>query len=149
MENKITAVVKYPHKKPKTVEIDNTLEALQDIVGGLITSADLPDIFDVWGFCNDEGLLIGLEPNIFRPEYGDGIVGPIVFVGGGDDGESISLTSEQIKKVSTYLEENSVKDFQEFCHHINTGFENYKPKKQTCMRGCLCESLLIATCWRC
>ena len=133
MDGKITAVVKNPNKRPQIVEIDNTLEALQDIVGGLITSADLPNMYDVWGFCNDEGLLIGLQPNIFRPEYGDGVVGPIVFVGGGEDGESKSLTSEQIKRVTTYLEENSVKDFEEFCRYITTGFENYKPKKQMSM----------------
>lgn len=133
MGKRITAVVKRPYEKPETVEIENTLEALQDIVGGLITSADLPNIYDVWGFCNDEGLLMGLEPNIFRPEYGDGIVGPIVFVGGGDDGESISLTPEQIKRVTQYLEENSVRDYTEFYYHINNGFENYKPKKAMIM----------------
>lgn len=133
MDKKITAVVKYPYQKPETVEIDNTLEALQNIVGGLITSADLPNIYDVFGFCNDEGLLMGLEPNLYRPEYGDAIVGPAVFVGEGEDGESISLTPEQIKQVTTYLEENSVKDFGEFLFNINTGFEHYKPKRQSCM----------------
>lgn len=133
MENKIIAVVKKPFEKPETVEIDNDYKTLQGIVGGLITSADLPNMPDVFGFCNDEGLLMGLEPNIFRPEYGDGIVGPIVFVGGGDDGESVSLTAEQIKQVTSYLEENSVNDFNEFYHYITTGFENYKPKKQACM----------------
>ena len=133
MDDKIIAVVKKPYKKPEKVEIPNTLEALQSIVGGLITSADLPKINDVFGFCNDEGLLMGLDPNIYRPEYGDAIVGPIVYVGGDNDGNSISLTPEQIKRVTAYLEENSAKDFAEFFYHINTGFENYKPKKQACM----------------
>ena len=134
MENeKITAVVKAPYEKPKTMEIDKGLAALQNIVGGDICAADLPDMDDVFGFCNDEGLLIGLKPNFYRPEYGDGIVGAAVFVGAGADGRSISLTPEQAKKVTTYLEENSVESSYEFLYHIETGFQNYKPKRQSVM----------------
>lgn len=134
MENgKIIAVVKVPYEKPKTMEIDKGLDTLQNLVGGDICAADLPDMDDVFGFCNDEGLLIGLKPNFYRPEYGDGIVGTAVFVGAGEDGTSICLTPEQAKKVTTYLEENSVGSYNEFLYHIETGFQNYKPKRQSVM----------------
>lgn len=128
--DKITAVVKYPYEKPQTIALEKGIKPLQEIVGGLITSAYLPDIEGVVGFAHDEGLLIGLDPNIYRPEYKDALVGPLVFVGMGDEGESISLTPEQVKEVTDYLEQNSVRDFGEFFYHIETGFAHYKPKKQ-------------------
>lgn len=133
MDDKIVAVIKKPYQKPETVAIDKGLKPLQEIVGGDIEVVYLPNIDDIHGFCNDEGLLIGLEPNFYRPDYGDAIVGTAVFLGSGADGDSISLTPEQVKRITTYLEENSVKDFNEFLFNINTGFEHYKPKKQSCM----------------
>ena len=133
MDDKIVAVIKKPYEKPETVAIDKGLKSLQEIVGGDIDVVYIPNIDDIHGFCNDEGLLIGMEPNFYRPDYGDAIVGPAVFLGSGADGDSISLTPEQVKRITTYLEENSVKDFNEFLFNINTGFEHYKPKKQSCM----------------
>lgn len=133
MEEKLVAVIKKPYQKPETVTIDKGLEPLQEIVNGCIDVVYLPNIDDIHGFCNDEGLLIGMEPNFYRPDYGDAIVGPAVFLGSGADGDSISLTPEQVKRITSYLEENSVKDFGEFLFNINTGFEHYKPKRQSCM----------------
>lgn len=133
MDDKITAVVKYPYEKSQTIALEKGLKPLQEIVGGLITSAYLPDIEGVVGFANDEGLLIGLEPTIYRPEYKDALVGPLVFVGMGDDGDSVSLTREQVKEVTDYLERNSVRDFGELLYHVETNFSQYKPKKQSVM----------------
>lgn len=130
MDDKIIAVVKYPFQKPETIALEKGLKPLQKIVGGSIDAADLPDIEDVFGYCNDEGLLIGLEPNIYRPEWKDAIVGPIVFTGAGDDGNSISLTLEQVKEVTEYLNVNSVADFGEFLFNVETEFKHYKSKKQ-------------------
>ncbi len=130
MEDKLIAVVKYPYEKPKTVALEKGLKPLQEIVGGMIDAADLPGIEGVYGFANDEGLLIGLEPNIYRPEYEDALVGPLVFVGTGEDGDDVSLTSEQAKRVTDYLNQNSVRDFGEFLFHVETNFAHYKPKKQ-------------------
>lgn len=130
MDNKIIAVVKYPYQKPETITLDKGLKPLQEIVGGALTGADLPGIDDVFGYCNDEGLLIGLEPNIYRPQYKDALVGPIVFVGAGDEGDDKSLTPSQIKKVTEYLNTNSVADFGEFVLNIQSNFTNYKHKKQ-------------------
>lgn len=130
---KLVAVVKYPYERPEAVAINKGLEPLQNIVGGMITGADLPDINGVFGFCNDEGLLIGLEPNFYRPEWKDAIVGPAVFLGASDDGESISLSREQVKKVTEYLDTHRVNDFGEFYMNIQTDFSHYKPKKQAAM----------------
>lgn len=133
MEDKILAVIKEPFQKPRTEYIDKGLDTLQKIVQGTITTAYLPEMDDVFGYCNDEGLFIGMQPNIYRPEYGDGIVGPLVFVGDDGYGGDTSLTPEQVKKVTDYLEQNHVSSRSEFIHHIQTGFADYKPKKQSCM----------------
>lgn len=131
MKNKITAIVKNPYRQAEVVEIDNNLEELQKIVGGYIEAVYLPNVRNVIGFVNDEGLLIGLEPNIYRPEYKDAFVGPIVFVGNGKNGDSVSLTDERIKKITNYLKANSVKNFTEFLINIETDFAHYKQNMQT------------------
>lgn len=133
MDDKIIAVIKKPYQKPETVTIDKGLKALQEIVDGGIDVVYLPNIDDIHGYCNDEGLLIGMEPNFYRPDFGDAIVGPAVFMASGADGESESLTPEQVKRITAYLEAHSVKDYGEFFFHIKTGFEHYKPKSASCM----------------
>ena len=70
---KIVAVVKEPYKKAQVVNIDDDLKTLQNIVGGCIAAGDLPNMEDIYGFCNDEGLLIGLEPNVYRPQWKDAL----------------------------------------------------------------------------
>ena len=132
-DGKLVAVVKQPYKKSEAVAIDKGYKEIQKLVGGTFDVADLPDFDDIHGFCNDEGLLIGLEPNFYRPEWKDAIVGLAVFLGASDNGESISLSREQVKKVTEYLETNRVNDFGEFYMNIQTDFAHYKPKKQAAM----------------
>lgn len=127
-EDKLVAVVKYPYQKPEAVAIDKGLTPIQKTVGGNIDVVYLPDIDDIHGFCNDEGLFIGMEPNFYRPEYKDAIVGPAIFFGSGYDGGSESLSREQVKKITTLLTANSVKDCGEFYMNVKTDFACYKPK---------------------
>lgn len=83
-----------PHKVPRVEEIPNTLEAMQEIVGGLIEPVYLHD-GDAVLVCNDEGKLIGLEGN--RRVDGQVIAG--TFFVCGDDGEDFcSLSDEQLEK---------------------------------------------------
>ena len=127
-ENKIVAVVKYPYQKPEAVAIDKGLAPIQKTVGGHIDAVYLPGIDDVHGFCNEEGLFIGMEPNFYRPEYKDAIVGPAVFFSSGYDGCSESRSREQVKKITNFLTANSVKDYGEFYRNVKTDFAYYKPK---------------------
>ena len=123
---KIVAVVKEPYKKAHVVNIDDDLKTLQNIVGGCIAAGDLPNMEDIYGFCNDEGLLIGLEPNVYRPQWKDALFGPLVFVGAGDEGESVSLKEEQINRLMEYFQKHSVNSFGEMYTHVQTGFKHYK-----------------------
>ena len=61
-ENEIRVLMVEPHEHPKEFLLENTLQAMQEAVGGLIDIVDIDDD----GTClllNDEGKLIGLEGN--------------------------------------------------------------------------------------
>jgi hypothetical protein len=76
---------------------DDSLKKLQDAVGGLIQAVDLHDDLTLW--CNEEGKLIGLTPNVigthlYEKNFAvqDTIMGDIVFTGGTDDeGDNLGL----------------------------------------------------------
>lgn len=86
---KIKAVLIKPFNEREVVEIENTLEALQEAVGGYIEPVYRPN--EIVMLVNEEGNLIGLEPNIF------GLVGNILVVhNGGED--FISLSDDEIKE---------------------------------------------------
>ena len=62
MGNRIKVLLYEPCKEPRMVEIDNSLKAMQDVVGGYIEVLS-PWSNDVVIVCNEEGKLRGLEPN--------------------------------------------------------------------------------------
>ena len=67
-----------PGERPKETEIDGSLESMQNIVGGLI-QAIYPFDDPVALVCNDEGKLIGLEPNRFLRDPNTGMAYDIIF----------------------------------------------------------------------
>ena len=60
--NKISVLLIEPNKYPKMIEIDDTLEAMQKVVGGDIEEY-MPFDDDVAIICNGEGKVNGLPPN--------------------------------------------------------------------------------------
>ena len=99
MSNKedLRIVLKKVGKIPEIMNIENTLEAKQELVGGLIeVVSGLKD--DILLVCNDEGKLTNLLPNLmFDFDY---IAGDCFFVGDDyDNGDFKSLTDEQINEV--------------------------------------------------
>ena len=91
---KIKVLKVEPKKEPEVIEIEDTLKNLQELVGGYIEYV-FPFNDDVAIIDNEEGKLIGLEPN--RRLQDDVLVGTFLIVGVTDDGENTSLTDEQIK----------------------------------------------------
>jgi hypothetical protein len=84
----------------ETIEYEDTLETLQGFVGGYIDYVTIGDGVDM--IINDEGKIMGLEPNwvaTFLWGQPDMIVGDVLVVGIGDEGENIALTNEQIAKI--------------------------------------------------
>ena len=99
MSNKedLRIVLKKVGKIPEIMNIENTLEAKQELVGGLIeVVGGLKD--NILLVCNEEGKLANLLPNLmFDFDY---IAGDCFFVG--DDygnGDFKSLTDKQINEV--------------------------------------------------
>lgn len=89
---------------------ENTLKVLQGCVGGLIEPIDMNFGAGVWSedftmWVNEEGKLIGLEPNpfatavyqvLFRSD--DVIMGDVVFTGGNDvNGYTLGLPDDGIE----------------------------------------------------
>lgn len=76
---------------------NDSLEKLQGAVGGLVQAVDLRDDLTLW--CNEEGKLMGLTPNVigthmWERHFGmtDMIMGDVVFTGGTDDeGDNLGL----------------------------------------------------------
>ncbi len=94
-ETEITVLKVEPGKAPEEVTIPNTLEAMQEMVGGFIEIVYLDDVCLV---CNEEGKLMGLEGNR-RVGY-DIITGTFFLAGATDYGEFCSLTQEQLNQFS-------------------------------------------------
>jgi len=99
MKEKIIKVLKVaPHSKPEEVVLNNTLEALQEAVSegadsvGLIEIIPLTDTASL--LCNEEGKLIGLEPN--RRIGHDVICGTFYVVGEDNKGNLTSLSAKDI-----------------------------------------------------
>ena len=68
MRNKINVLLVQPMKEPKMIEIEDTLESMQKVVGGMIEEY-MPFEDDVALVCNEEGKMRGLPLN--RAVYGE------------------------------------------------------------------------------
>lgn len=98
--NKIKVLIIEPTMDPHLKEIDNTLENMQNIVGGLLQFVQLED--DVIIICNEEGKSLNLEINKIIKD--DVICGNFIVLGQKDK-ECISLNDKQIMKYKRYFKE--------------------------------------------
>lgn len=104
-EKQIRALMVEPMESPKLVTLQNDLDSLQKAVSigapdqGLIELVYLEDNVSI--LCNEEGKLIGLAPN---RRLGDDILCGVFYVVAEDEeGELVSLTSEQVEKYSEFF----------------------------------------------
>lgn len=91
------AIIKEVGKNPVVADIKNELEDIQSVVGGYIeiVPSELYNA-NIAVICNEEGLLMGLEPNMVIGY--NVVVGNILFVG--VDGEDFcDLSDEQIELI--------------------------------------------------
>ena len=85
-----------PNKIPYEKNIENNLETLQEIVGGMIQiTYPCEDLVGI--VCNDEGKLMGLPLNRSLPESADIIAGTFIICGLSET-DLASLNKEQIEK---------------------------------------------------
>jgi len=103
----ITVLKVSPGCRPEVISLLHTLKEMQNIVGGSIEALyPFEDLVAI--VCNEEGKILGMEPNraIYNPDTGeimDVICGPF-FVCGLTEDDFGSLTGEQIAKYSKLLE---------------------------------------------
>jgi hypothetical protein len=90
-------------------DADKSYEALSQGVGGWIECVRLTPTLDMW--VNEEGKMNGLEYNpdataVFWSHFGvmsDIIVGDVVFASHDDEGNTTSLSTEEIQYLEKYL----------------------------------------------
>ena len=100
-EKKILVLIKEPGKLANLEPLfDNTLEAFQKAVGGYIEAVTIRD--DLVLICNEEGRLLGLDPNVVI--NGIEFVGPVIVAGVKGD-EFSSIKSSLVPKIWKMLEE--------------------------------------------
>ena len=102
-----------PGKVPEVMEIENSLEAMQAVVGGLI-QAVYPFEEAVAMVVNEEGKLMGLELNraLRNPKSGviyDVVCGTFFLCGVPADSENFTdLTEEQLVRYTDYYKDPEV-----------------------------------------
>ena len=102
-EKKIKVVVQNPGELSRIVTVPNTLEALQELVGGYIEVVGIGN--GLLLVMNEEGKIRGLPENV-RCLY-DTIVGP-VFITADKDEDFRSLTTEEIQIARAWLLKHSI-----------------------------------------
>lgn len=90
-EHEITVLKVEPGKAPEQITIPNTLKAMQELVGSHIEVVDYQGACLV---CNEEGKLLGLEPN--RRVGQDVITGTFFLANSDLDGNFCSLSQEDL-----------------------------------------------------
>ena len=104
-EREIRVLMVKPMEAPTLVTLKNDLDSLQKAVSigapeqGLIELVHLED--NIYILCNEEGKLIGLEPN--RRLRDDILVGTFYVVADDEDGNLASLNADQIEKYSEFF----------------------------------------------
>jgi Domain of unknown function (DUF3846) len=113
------AVAVLPSGDTFTLELgDDSYKRIVEVIGGYIDSVSTPEWEDVVGYVHDEGLLIGLEPNVYASYvFNRPLVGPLVLVGTlNADGES---DGEDYDAPERYISE----EFAELVKAMNTNEE--------------------------
>lgn len=93
-------IVKEPNKDLEIREIDElNLETMQNLVGGNIEHIVISESYKIDAWCNEEGKILGLEPNVAllqNRKHLDTIMRTIFFTAFDYEGNTLSLTSNQI-----------------------------------------------------
>lgn len=123
-ERKINVLKVEPKKEPEVVLLDNNLRALQEAVSIGADCVGLIEILPIdTGVClllNEEGKLIGLEPN--RRFGRDILCGVFYVVGEDEEGNLTSLSEEAIEHYKEYFRKWEDIDVDEVEETIDINF---------------------------
>ena len=94
----MTVVIARPASRPVVAQIENTLAAMQAVVGGYVECLHMEGL-DLW--INEEGLAEGLPFNI--EVDGVTLVGNVLVAGVTPDGDTRSLTPGEVEQALALL----------------------------------------------
>lgn len=120
MEDLMRVVLVEPHEKPRVIEIENSLEAEQAVVKGLIEVSCLRDDDNVCIVSNEEAKLLGMDGNR-RTDAGI-IAGPF-FVCGTTEDNFRGLTDDEADKYMKLFEQPEDISPEEIEAEMNSGFQ--------------------------
>ena len=120
MEDLMRVVLVEPHEKPRVIEIENSLEAEQAVVKGLIEVSCLRDDDNVCIVSNEEAKLLGMDGNR-RTDAGI-IAGPF-FVCGTTEDSFRGLTDDEADKYMKLFEQPEDISPEEIEAEMNSGFQ--------------------------
>ena len=105
---KLKILLKRVGRESEFAEVENTLEAKQKLVNGLIEVVPLEQDEDLLIVCNEEGKLLSLPPNtLFDFDY---IAGDYFIIGDDyENGDFKSITEEQFNKIKPFIDSKSFK----------------------------------------
>ena len=114
--NFIKVLVVEPNKEPYIKEIENSLESLQDIVGGLIEYINLENNVDL--ICNEEGKINNLP---FNRSIGNDIIAGTFIIAGVNlqNGETISIPKDKVNKYTKFF---SLANHNNIINYLNAEF---------------------------
>ena len=126
-EERIKVLALLPMELPKEIDLDNTLEAMQKFVGGLIECITLSDTgSEVTLVCNDEGKLLGLSLNRPLWDGADVLAGPGFLAGRDNEGNMTSLPQNAM---DFYKEKSPGRLFSSFASKVGlSGRKNRLPE---------------------
>jgi len=103
MSKKIKVLYKRVGREPEVVEMENTLQSMQSMVGGFIEVIPYDDHELV---CNEEGKIMGLYPNV---GFDYDVINGNFFIANDDyeTGDFASLTDKNIEKIKEDLKARS------------------------------------------
>lgn len=102
MNKEIQIVVKKPGKPAEIRTVEDKLETFQNIVGGYIEHVGGVFNHPIGIYCNEEGKLQGLDPNI-PLQGGDILVGPLVVLSTDAFGNNVGLTDTEADHIGKIL----------------------------------------------
>jgi hypothetical protein len=94
MPRKIRIVTVRVGRPPQVEEVEDSLAAFQEVVGGYVEVHNLGGNFAL--VCNEDGMSMNL------PQNGCGILGPYLFTRVDADGDNVSLSAEDTEKCMAY-----------------------------------------------
>jgi hypothetical protein len=103
---KITVGIKRVNADLDVINVDNTLKTFQDLVGGYIEVVHLTEDGNILCICDEEGKLKEKPYNL--KFGGDILVGDLVFVKNGDDGDFHSLEFDDLKRISNIIKKGGI-----------------------------------------